>query len=160
HAVLALSASVATVLAAQAVGCSSHDSGAAPGGAADNGTSEDVGSAGLAVTLSGGETGNTVAWTITGPDGAGAVGKAGPVDGSNSTTIRFVVGGIPSGSGYTISLTATSADGAVACSGSGQFAITAGATTNVSILMRCNAPAADAGSASIGAQTYNCGTAN
>jgi hypothetical protein len=160
HAVLVLSAGVATVLAAQGVGCSSHDSGAAPGGSADNGTSEDVGSAGLAVTLSGSESVSTVAWTITGPNGASTVVKQGTVDVSNSTTIRFVVGGLPTGAGYTITLTAASNDGTVACSGSAQFAIAPHATTNVSVLMQCNSPAADAGSASIGGQTFNCGTAN
>jgi phospholipase C len=78
---------------------------------------------------------DTVNYTITGPHG---YSKTGSIDVSHSTTISAVIGGIPVGSGYTITLTATSVDGSLTCSGSATFSVTAHTTTAVTVKLECH----------------------
>ena len=52
---------------------------------------------------------------------------------SGSPTISGTIGGIPAGKGYTITLTATSAEGDTTFTGSATFDVTAGATTSVTL---------------------------
>jgi phospholipase C len=123
-----------------------------------NAPADGTGSVGMTLTLPGGEQLSSVTWTVTGPNGASTVVQTGTVNVGNSNTISFLVGGIPSGSNYLISLSGTSTDGTVTCSGSASFTITARATTNVSVALQCSSPASDAGSVQVTANTFNCGT--
>ncbi|MES1205939.1 MAG: sulfatase-like hydrolase/transferase [Pseudomonadota bacterium] len=72
---------------------------------------------------------NAVTYTITG----NGFNKGGAIDTSGAPTINGTIGGIPAGKGYTITLTAKSADGNTTFTGSATFDVTAGATTSVTI---------------------------
>jgi hypothetical protein len=145
------------VLAGEQTGCSSGSGGNGPAGSSQ---SESTGSVGMQLTLPGGETLNIVTWTITGPNGASTLVQQGTVNVQNTSTIAFTVGGIPAGSGYSVTITGTTTDGSFTCSGSATFSVTARTTTNVAVLLRCSAPGADAGSAAFSGQPFNCATAN
>jgi hypothetical protein len=153
---LVAGAGLMAVLAGQQIGCSSGSSSNGPSGS----ESESTGAVGMELTLPGGEMLSTVTWTITGPNGASTVVQQGSVNVQNTNKIAFTVGGIPAGSGYSITITGTTTDGAVTCSGSATFSIVARTTTNVTVLMRCVSPGADSGSAAFNGQTFNCATAN
>jgi hypothetical protein len=147
--------------AATVAGCSSQGT-QATGGSASSPTvvnttpASDTGNVGMQLTLPGGEQVNAVQWVITGPNGASTVVETGTVDLSNSTTVSFLVGGIPAGGNYSIALSGTSADGTVTCAGSATFNVVAQTTTNVSVALQCNATLSEAGSAQINGSTYNC----
>jgi phospholipase C len=87
--------------------------------------------------VQGGVTINTVSYQITGPN---SFSKTGTIDVSNSTALATIIGGIPAGNGYTITLSATGTDGSN-CGGSATFNVTAGAVTNVSVTLDCHQPA-------------------
>jgi uncharacterized protein YjiK len=125
------------------------------GGANDPGA---AGSVGMQLTLPGGQQVTAIRWTITGPNGASTVVRSGVADVQNSITASFVVGNIPAGGGYTISLSGTSTDGSVSCLGSAGFSVATRATTNVSVLLRCNTASSEAGSVGINGRTYDCAT--
>ena len=156
-----------TALGAIEVGCSSTD-GPSNKGSQDpsvnspTGTGaapvDNVGSIGMQLTLPGGETVNSVNWTVTLPNGEGGttVVQTGSVNLQNSMTVSFLIGGIPPGNGYTISLTGTSADGLATCVGSATFNVSARTTTNVSVLLQCNTPPSEAGSAQVNGTVYSC----
>jgi hypothetical protein len=112
----------------------------------------------MQLTLPGGETVNSVNWTVTIPSGDGGttVVQTGMVNVQNSTTVSFLVGGIPPGNGYTITLNGMSSDGLATCVGSAMFNVTARTTTNVSVLLQCNTPASEAGSAQVTGTAYSC----
>ncbi len=150
-------------LAVQQVGCSSG--GTSPAEGAPQSTlaqspgdtnRDEVGSLGMALTLPGGETINSVNWVITGPNGASTVVTQGVVNLQNSLSVSFSVANIPAGSNYTIALSGTSTDGTVTCAGSVQFNISSRATTNVSDLLQCNAAISEAGTLMLSGQAYNC----
>ncbi|HVR21411.1 MAG TPA: hypothetical protein VMS65_16975, partial [Polyangiaceae bacterium] len=88
-----------------------------------------VGTLGINLDVAPGVTLNAVTYSITG----NGFSKTGSIDTSGSPTISGTIGGIPSGNGYTITLTATSTDGATTFTGSASFNVTAGATTPVTI---------------------------
>ena len=90
---------------------------------------EQVGSVGLSLTAAPGVTLNSVAYAITG----NGFTKAGTIDTSGSPVVSGTIGGIPAGNGYTITLSATSVEGTTTFSGSATFAVTAGATTSVTV---------------------------
>jgi hypothetical protein len=71
---------------------------------------------------------------MTGPSG---FARNGSIDLSNSTKLSATLGGIPAGSGYSISLALTSTDGSVSCAGSAAFGVTARATTSVTVHLTC-----------------------
>jgi type IV pilus assembly protein PilA len=77
----------------------------------------------------------TASYTIMGP---GGFLKTGTIDLSNSSTLTFVVGGLPAGPGYAISVNATSADGGTTCGGAGTFDVTPRTTTGVSLHLACH----------------------
>jgi phospholipase C len=95
-----------------------------------------TGSVGIAL-VQGGVTINTVSYTINGPNG---FTKSGTIDVSHSTALSTIIGGLPAGSGYSITLSATGTDGSN-CGGNATFAVTAGALTNVSVTLDCHQPA-------------------
>jgi phospholipase C len=157
---LVLGAIGAATIAVAQIGCSQAPD---PGGSTTEpnpGTSESTGSVGLKLTLPGGAQINTVLWTITGPAGAATVVQSGTVNVQNSAAINFVVGNIPAGTGYTISLTGTSTNGAVSCAGSAPFSVTARTTTKVSVPLQCNVGATQVGSVSVTGTTFDCATVN
>ncbi len=80
---------------------------------------------------------NSVTYAITGPE---SFTRSGTIDLSHASSLSFTLGGIPAGSGYTITLTATSTDGTTSCAGSATFTIAAGATTQVAIHLDCHQP--------------------
>ena len=156
---LFVGAAGAATIAGVQIGCSSPgaDTGGDPVAAEPNGDPSDgLGQIGTELTLPGGEQINSVTWTVTGPNGASTVVQSGTVNVANSTTIQFLIGGIPAGANYLISLSGTSADGTVTCAGSATFSTTARATTNVSVALQCNSEAPETGSALVTANTFNC----
>jgi phospholipase C len=160
-AVLAGAALAATV-AVSGIGCSSPgnppepSSGAGPS-AGNPADSSPTGTVGLQLTLPGGQQLTKVNWTITGP---GNYSQSGSVNVANSQTVSFLVGGIPVGSGYNISLSGTTTDGLTTCAGSTTFSIAARAITNVSVLLQCATAPSEAGSAFVSTNTFNCATWN
>jgi hypothetical protein len=129
------------IATAGALGCSSHG-GPTPAASDDQGT----GTIGMQLGVAPGVTINTVQWTIHNP-ALLAADLTGSVDVSQSQEIKFIVGGLPAGDGYTITLTAT-AQGptSLMCAGSAAFSIIAHATSAVSVNLVCTGPAVDAGS--------------
>lgn len=99
--------------------------------------SESTGSIGLALQT-GGVRLNSVDYALVGP---GAFAKNGTINVANSTQISTVIGGIPAGLGYTITLTAT--DGGnpgTTCVGSASFNVSPHTTTSVQVQLRCRVP--------------------
>jgi hypothetical protein len=159
HTRFMLGAGIAAALAVHASGCASSGQ---PAPAEEHGgnPSEQTGTVSAKLTLPGGSPIASIAWIITGPNGASSVVQQGTVNVQNSTIVAFVQGGIPAGSNYTIALTGTSTDGTVACAGSASFSVTAGLTSNVSVLLRCQPSGPDSGSASVVGTTFSCATAD
>ena len=83
-----------------------------------------IGSLGLNLNAAPGVTINAVTYSITG----NGFTKTGTIDVSGAPTISATIGGIPAGKGYTITLTATSAEGNTTFTGSAKFDVTAGGT--------------------------------
>jgi hypothetical protein len=123
--ILALAALSATA----AVNCSSNSSKPSIGAVDENG-----GDVGLNLDIAPGVSISSVSYTITGPNG---FTKTGSIDVSNSTTISATIGGLPAGTGYTITLSATAADGGINCTGSAGFDVTARATSTVTVHLLC-----------------------
>jgi 5'-nucleotidase len=98
---------------------------------------ERVGEGALGLTLSSGATLTSVSYTIIGPN---SFSKTGSLDVSNSTTISGLIGGLPAGSGYVVTLSASAADASLACGGSATFNVSAGQTTPVSVAVTCKEP--------------------
>ncbi|MDF3065132.1 MAG: hypothetical protein K0R38_733 [Polyangiaceae bacterium] len=98
----------------------------------DNGSEEQVGSLGVNLEVASGVSLDTVAYTIAG----NGFKKDGTIDVSGAPTISGTIGGIPAGSGYTLTLTATSTDGKTTFSGSAKFDVTAGKTSSVTIRLK------------------------
>ena len=102
-----------------------------------NGGNTSLGSIKLALVTSG-VTFETIAYTISGPNG---FSKTGAIDVASSATLSAVIGGLPAGNGYTITLSATGTDATTICSGSAMFNVMAGATTAVDVGLDCHQPA-------------------
>ena len=99
--------------------------------------SEQAGEGSLGLTLASGVTLTQVSYTIIGP---ASFSKTGTFNVGQSSTISGLIGGIPAGSGYAITLSATTADSSLACGGSATFNVTAGQTTPVSVALICKEP--------------------
>lgn len=93
---------------------------------------EEVGSLGLELKVAPGVTLNSVRYEISG----NGFTKTGTIDTSGAPVISGTIGGIPAGNGYTIVLTASSAEGNTEFTGSATFNVTAGRTTAVTISLR------------------------
>jgi hypothetical protein len=117
--------------------------------------SEDTGSVGLQLTLPGGENINVVDWAITGPNGATTVVQSSSVT-VQGLAARFVVGNIPAGTGYQVTLSGTSTDSTVTCTGSAQFSVMAHATTLVSVQMACGVVGTGGRGTNVNGMTFNC----
>ncbi len=117
-------------------------------------TDDGTGSVGLQYTLPGGEHLSTVTYTLSN----GVNSYNGTINVAGSSSISFVVGGVASGGGYSITLSAISDDGTVTCTGSaGPFSVADRATTTVNVALICtNNTATDAGSVLVNTTTSNC----
>ncbi len=131
---------------AAVVACSSDSAKTETGPSADQ-----SGEIGLALQV-GGLTINTVNYTIIGPN---SFSKTGSIDLSAATAFAATIGGIPAGTGYSISLTATATDGTTQCAGSATFNVSARATTNVTVALDCH-QAARTGSISLNGTVNVC----
>jgi hypothetical protein len=129
---------LAALGACAAIACSGGSAG--PGAGADNApgaspSSDTSGSIGARLTLTGGVTLAAATYTITSPTG---FNKSANVDLTSASALSFTVGGLPAGTGYSITLTATSVDGVTSCLGSATFSVTARATSQVVIHLECH----------------------
>lgn len=118
---------MALTLAAAA--CSSGSGSDAPFPSEDS-----AGSLGLKLKLTSGATIDAFNLVLTGP---GGFSRSSTVMVQNSASFSALVGGIPVGSGYTASLSATSTDGTLSCTGSASFNVAARATTAVTVRLQC-----------------------
>ena len=109
-------------------------SGPNPSGADSAPAEADDASIGLSLDVAPGVSINSASYTITGPS---AFVRSGTIDLATSAALSAVIGGIPAGSGYSISLTTTSTNGLVSCTGSASFNVTAHATTVVAVHLTC-----------------------
>ena len=121
-------AALALGMSGLSAGCKNAE---APGFESSN---EDGGEIALKLTLASGQSLNSVGYTITGP---GGYAKTGSIDVSRSTKLATTIGGIPNGTGYSISLSGTTTDGGTACNGSTSFSVTAHQTTTVAVAVLC-----------------------
>jgi len=121
---LPLVCSLALGMSAAFMGCASEPLG--------NGGEEQSGSLGLNLDVAPGVTVNAVTYSISG----NGFSKSGTIDVSGSSTISGTIGGIPAGKGYTITLTAASAEGNTTFTGSAKFDVIAGKTTAVTIHLK------------------------
>jgi hypothetical protein len=143
-----------------AASCSSNQSPGNPPGAGDQGGSG-VGSIGLAFTLPAGDTINSVTFAL--KDSGGnfvplSVPNPGSVPTNNSQSIDFQIGGVPAGSGDSITLSATTTSGLTCLGTATGINITPQTTQNVTVQMLCTAPGADAGNIFVTGVTSYCGT--
>jgi arylsulfatase B len=97
-----------------------------------NGGIEDTGSLGLNLQAATGVTLNSVTYSITG----NGFTKSGTIDVGGSSTISGTIGGIPAGSGYALTLTATSVEGGASFTGTGKFDVVAAKTTSLTIHLK------------------------
>jgi hypothetical protein len=95
---------------------------------------ESVGEIDLGLTLANGQIINSANYTITGPNG---FSRTGTIDLTAATRVTALIGGIPAGTGYSISISATTTNGASTCNGSATFSVTAGQTVSVDVPMTC-----------------------
>src|SRR5450432_1058267 len=102
-----------------------------------NGTDSGTGSINIAL-VQGGVMLSTVSYTITGPN---AFSQSGAINVSSSSTVSAVIGNLPAGSGYAITLSATGTDSATTCGGSASFSVAAGTLTAVAVTIDCHQPA-------------------
>src|SRR3982751_1874824 len=100
--------------------------------------SGDMGTVTASLQLSPTTTLTTASYSIAGPN---AFARSGTVDVSHSQTISVTEGGIPAGSGYTATITATATDGVTSCSGTGMFGVAAKMTSVLIIPVQCREPA-------------------
>ncbi len=100
----------------------------------DSAQPDNQGQISLDVQLAPGIRLDTVAYTITGP---AQFSRTGTIGVGNSSTVSAVIGGIPPGSGYQITLRSGITGGGGDCSGSATFDIGPGAVTPVSVHMTC-----------------------
>ena len=135
-------AAIALAAAALGAGCASE--------AADG----PMGSISMDLQIAPGVTINTVNWAISNT-GSGFT-KSGSVNVRFSNTISFQTGGIPAGTGYAITLTATSVDGSFSCTGSANFSVTAGGTTAVNLTLNCSTAPGGNGTVVVGGTTQVC----
>lgn len=129
-----------------AAGCSSDSDSAKSAGA-----SEVSGSLGMNLAV-GNTTLSSFTYVITGP---GGFSKTGSVNVSSSTKLSALVGNLPVASGYSVSISATATESATTCKGSASFAITARATTQVTVHLQCREPS-KTGSVGIDGELNTC----
>ena len=135
-ATLRRSAAVALLVAGFAVSLTACDGAQDPAGsAAAPPPPEEVGSISFDLTLGSNIQLNTVDYVVAGPNN---FMKAGSLDVSHAATVSGIIGGLPAGVGYALTLTATDvAHKLTGCQGAATFNVAAAATTAVPIHMTC-----------------------
>ncbi|MET0594855.1 MAG: hypothetical protein ABW133_19295, partial [Polyangiaceae bacterium] len=124
---------LATLTASAALNCSGESHKNIPSDGVKN-----AGSVGLELQIAPGINIDVVTYTITGPNGYSSTGS---INVANSTTISALIGGIPAGNGYTITLNASATnDAGVNCVGQATFNVTANTTTPVTVHLQCRKP--------------------
>ena len=92
---------------------------------------------------------NTVNWTIS--NSTSGFTRSGTVDVRFSNKLLFLAAAIPAGTGYSIVLAASSTDGAFSCTGTANFAVTAGGLTPIMLVFNCSsAPGGQGGIVVVG----------
>src|SRR5688572_21520724 len=113
------------------------------GCSSDEGTASDVGEIGLNLQLAPRVTLDSVSRTVS--NAGTGFSRSGTVNVRSSNGLSFQIGGLPTGSGYIITLSATSVDGSLSCLGSASFEVVAGSVTPVGLELDCVGARADAG---------------
>lgn len=134
-----VAAFVAGVCSVVAFGACERHERAGQSSAADQSDpgAQNLGSVGLALTLSATATVAVVNYSIT---GNGITPRTGPIDVSDpAATPSVQVGGVPAGTGYLITMTALSTDGQTTCNGSGMVDVIANQLNLITIIMQCRA---------------------
>lgn len=152
-------------LAAATEGCSAAGGGdsaepaqtvtLAPSGPADSNT----GSVGFQLSLPTGQQIPVLSWAVSGPNGAATVVKSGTIT-TQSQGVTFLVGNLPLGSGYKISLGGTADDGSVVCAGTATFAIANRVTTQVVVDLACSSATDGAHVTLVNGTTFDCAAWN
>jgi hypothetical protein len=156
---------LAMAMAMAMLGCSSPPEASVDGEGADKGAAgasrseESVGSVRMRLTLSSGQGIAVVSWAISGPAGAATVVQSGTVD-NPGLSASFLVGGIPAGSGYEVTLSGTATDGSVICAGSTQFNVAAQVTTQVSVGLGCSVASSGSQVTLVNGTSFNCAATN
>jgi hypothetical protein len=97
----------------------------------------DVGAVRMALDIAPGTTINTISYVVQGPQ---TFMRAGSIDVSHSSTISADLSPLPAGTGFTITLSATSVTGSAMCLGSAMFDVSAHQTTSVVVHLLCRQP--------------------
>jgi hypothetical protein len=118
--------------AASLTGCGEADKQTSDG--SERAATESAGSIRLALLLANGGTVNSASYTITGPNG---FVKSGVIDVSQSNQLTAIVAGLPAGSGYSITVSATTTDAKTTCSGSATFAVQPSQTASITVPIVC-----------------------
>jgi len=126
-------AAVAFAALFAAVACSDTTGRGQPSDGAPS--AEPSGDLGLSLQLASGDTVASVGYTILGPNG---FRKVGSIDLSQSSRIATTIAGLPAGSDFSITLSATSTAGGAQCTGSASFNVVAGQTTPVVVALLCH----------------------
>jgi len=100
----------------------------------DSAQPDNQGQLSLDVQVASGISLDTVRYTITGPV---AFSREGTIDVSHSSTVSAVIGGIPVGAGYQITLRSAISGGGGDCTGTGTFDVQSGGTSSVTVHMTC-----------------------
>jgi len=95
---------------------------------------ESNGEVNLALQLANGSVIQTASYTIVGPKN---FTKTGSIDLSTATKLSATIGGLPAGAGYSITLTAVTADSIASCAGSATFDVLAGKTATAVVALTC-----------------------
>jgi len=113
------------------VGCGDQNSGTSAPASANE---ESSGEINLALQLANGSTLNSATYTIVGPNN---FTKSGSIDLTAATKLSATIGGLPAGTGYTITINATTTDASATCGGSATFNVTARTTVSVTVPVTC-----------------------
>lgn len=97
-----------------------------------------VGAVNLELQLAPGLQLNSLNYVITGPN---AFSRTGTLNLASSSTLSGLIGGIPVGNGYTITVSGTASDGATTCGGMASFNVSAGGVTVAVLRLMCREPA-------------------
>ena len=137
---LGISGIAGLALAALTSGCQTAPAAVAdPGSGAANPGQSAPGSLSVALVVPPNFQINTISYQLTNT----GFSQAGNLNVAQSGSVSGVIGGIPAGTGYTLALSASDvAQKFTSCTGSSTVAVTAGATTPVSVNIECRLPPA------------------
>jgi len=104
-------------------------------GQGESASDGDTGAVGLALVVAPGVILDEATYVITGPL---SFTKSGAIDVSESARISALIPGLPAGTGFTISLSATSLAGGLSCAGAAAFDVLAKMTTATTVHVTCH----------------------